>query len=452
MKRKLDIPCKNCGKYFHPTRLKSIFCCRECGIAYNKAHGKYKKSEETKAKLSAAHKGKTPWNKGRKMTEEEIDKMKASVKAAWTEEKKEAQRLKQKEVWSNPELLAKHSARCKEHMTEEYKQFIAEKTMEAMATDIVKQHMHESFNRPEVKEKRMKTNQERYGVNWIVQSTLYTKENFKGETNNKWDAFLNIPNKSREYPIENYIYDFKINNTLIEINPTYTHNSTNTTWYNNKYIVETDYHLTKSQMAWKHGFECIHVWDWDNKYKIKNLLISPKYSVNYKECQVKQVDMTTAIEFLHKYSIINATNDITLAIGIYYENVLITVSTYTNNTNKNISDYKLLNFANNGEYISYKDAIFILHIHFIAKYNPTSIAHYNDNSKFDKTLFEKLGYIPVHTTKPISHLYNTQTKLHYISTNIDNAFKNNLLDNNYVEVYDCGQTEYIWKDPNLLDE
>ena len=116
-----------------------------------------KKSEETKAKLAAAHKGKAPWNKGRKMTQEEIDKMKAYVKAAWTEEKKEAQRLKQKEVWSNPELLAKHSARCKEHMTEEYKQVIAEKTMKAMATDIVKQHMHESFNRPEVKEKRMKT-------------------------------------------------------------------------------------------------------------------------------------------------------------------------------------------------------------------------------------------------------------------------------------------------------
>jgi len=262
-------------------------------------------------------------------------------------------------------------------------------------------------------------------------------------------CFLNILNKSREYPIENYIYDFKINNTLIEINPTYTHNSTNTTWYNNKYIVETDYHLTKSQMAWKYGFECIHVWDWDNKYKIKNLLIPPKYSIDYKECQIKQIDMTTAIEFLHKYSIINVTNDITVAIGIYYNDVLIAVSAYMNNINNDMLDYKLLNFANNGEYISYKDAIFILHEYFINNYNPISIIYYNDDSKFDKVLFEKLGYTLVRTTKPMSHLYNTQTKLHYISADIDDTFKKDLLNDNYVEVYDCGQTEYLWKATNF---
>ena len=159
--------------------------------------------------------------------------------------------------------------------------------------------------------------------------------------------------------------------------------------------------------------------------------------------------MTTTIEFLHKYSITDVTNSIILAIGIYYDDVLIAVSAYINNVNENPSDYKLLTFANNGEYISYKDAIFILHESFINKYNPTSITYYNDDSKFDKALFEKLGYFSISTTKPISHLYNTQTKLHYVSTDIDDTFKKGLLSDKYVEVYDCGQTEYIWKAPNL---
>lgn len=92
----------------------------------------YKKSDETKAKLSAARMGKDPWNKGHKMTQEEIDKMKAYVKAAWTEEKREAQRIRQKEIWSNPELLAKHSARCKEHMTDAYKEEISRRTKVAI--------------------------------------------------------------------------------------------------------------------------------------------------------------------------------------------------------------------------------------------------------------------------------------------------------------------------------
>lgn len=138
MKKKEDIRCPNCGKLFHPARKESKFCCRQCGIEYNKAHGVYKKSDEMKAKMSAARMGKDPWNKGRKMTKEEIDKMKASVKAAWTEEKREAQRVKQKEIWSDPERLAKHSARCKEHMTEAYKEEISRKTRAAMQRKEVK--------------------------------------------------------------------------------------------------------------------------------------------------------------------------------------------------------------------------------------------------------------------------------------------------------------------------
>ena len=69
MKKKEDIACLNCGKMFHPARKESKFCCRECGIEYNKSHGKYAKSEEQKAKMSAARMGKEPWYKGRKCTE-----------------------------------------------------------------------------------------------------------------------------------------------------------------------------------------------------------------------------------------------------------------------------------------------------------------------------------------------------------------------------------------------
>jgi predicted nucleic acid-binding Zn-ribbon protein len=202
MKKKEDIACPNCGKLFHPARKESKFCCRQCGIEYNKAHGLYKKSDEMKAKLSAARTGKDPWNKGRKMTQEEIDKMKVAVKAAWTEEKKETQRIKQKEVWANPELLKRHSRLIQDKMTEEIKQLISKHTKLAMQREDVKQHIHESFNRSEVKEKRKITNNERYGVNWIVQSELYTKAGFKGKTNDRWDNFLDFDNKKREFPLE----------------------------------------------------------------------------------------------------------------------------------------------------------------------------------------------------------------------------------------------------------
>ena len=84
MKKKEDIACLNCGKMFHPARKESKFCCRECGIQYNKEHGKYNKSDEQKAKLSAARIGKVPWNKGRKCTENELKRMSETSKEFWS--------------------------------------------------------------------------------------------------------------------------------------------------------------------------------------------------------------------------------------------------------------------------------------------------------------------------------------------------------------------------------
>ena len=97
MKKKADIACLNCGKLFHPVRKESKFCCRECGIQYNKEHGVMKKTEEQRKKLSEAHMGKEPWNKGKKSSPEAIAKFKESIKGVWTDEKKEQQRVKQKE-------------------------------------------------------------------------------------------------------------------------------------------------------------------------------------------------------------------------------------------------------------------------------------------------------------------------------------------------------------------
>ena len=69
-----------------------------------------------------------------------------------------------------------------------------------------------------------------------------------------------------EKPIGNYSYDIEIlnKNILIEIDPTYTHNSTNGYYIKAKYKEPKDkyYHYNKTKLALESGYVCIHKFDW----------------------------------------------------------------------------------------------------------------------------------------------------------------------------------------------
>lgn len=63
----------------------------------------------------------------------------------------------------------------------------------------------------------------------------------------------------REFHINGYSYDFKIENILVEINPTITHNSL-VNVFGGKPLSQ-DYHKSKTLAAQKAGYRCVHVWD-----------------------------------------------------------------------------------------------------------------------------------------------------------------------------------------------
>lgn len=63
-------------------------------------------SEETRRKISEGRKGKTAWNKGIKMTEEERLAMIERVKNAWTDEKRAKQSEILKKAYSDPTVRA----------------------------------------------------------------------------------------------------------------------------------------------------------------------------------------------------------------------------------------------------------------------------------------------------------------------------------------------------------
>lgn len=124
----------------------------------------------------------------------------------------------------------------------------------------------------------------RYGVKWYTLSDeIHEKNNCVSKINK------NIAKKleekgiefSQEYRLNNYSYDFKIGNYLIEIDPTVTHNLD---WcpFGNSKILPVDYHRKKSLNAINNKFICVHIFDWMNFDYYLGLILSGDLKVRDK--------------------------------------------------------------------------------------------------------------------------------------------------------------------------
>ena len=97
--------------------------------------------------------------------------------------------------------------------------------------------------------------------------------------------------------------------------------------------------------------------------------------------------------------------------------------------------------------------------HFIKDYSPTSIISYCDNSKFSGKVYNQLGFDLIDYGKPSKHWYNIKTNQHITDNLLRQRGFDQLFGTNYgkgtsneelmklhdfVEVYDCGQSKYVW--------
>lgn len=131
---------------------------------------------------------------------------------------------------------------------------------------------------------------ERYGDDFYAKLFKLAQEatgNHESVTNTKFADLLDKHNirYTREYTIENYIYDFKLLDypIVIEINPTYTHTVMGSHY--NKFEYEPKfikYHLDKTNTANKHNIFCIHIWQWDDWLDVINLIIDNKIPIEDK--------------------------------------------------------------------------------------------------------------------------------------------------------------------------
>lgn len=358
------------------------------------------------------------------------------------------------------EILTKRKNTNLEKYGAEYPQTTTEIKEKIRRTNLERYGKPSGFNYEKIKQ----TNLEKYGVAYTcLLPQCQNKGGMISKINLRFKAKLDelgIKNEL-EFRLENKSYDIKCDNVLIEINPTFTHNSSKVEW-KGKFKIEPKeegYHQEKTIIANKNGYRCIHVWDWDDEDKLLEILKEKKtlYARNLIIGKVSKKDTTL---FLEKYHLQNSCNGQEICLGLYKNSELIEIMTFGKPRYNKHYEWELLRLCTKSEYkvVGGAEKLFK---YFIKQYNPKSIISYCDNSKFSGNVYLKLGMKLKTFGQPSKHWFNIFTFRHitdnllrqrgYSQLHKDTIHQKGesnellMLENGYLEMYDCGQSTYTWK-------
>ena len=310
-------------------------------------------------------------------------------------------------------------------------------------------------------QKAEETCMQRYGMKSILLPNVRNASNGNNSGINKLFADILKQNNidySREFVLGTYSYDFKIGNILVELNPTITHFSTDICIGHYK-AKSKDYHYNKSKFALDNGYRCICIWDWDNIDKVIDIF-KEKTVLYARNLNIKEVNKCDCDIFLNTYHLQNTCKGQDIRLGLYLNDELVEIITFGKPRYTKKYEYELLRLCTKSEYriVGGAERLFKEFLH---NYQEASVISYCDTSKFSGDVYNRLGMTLVESGKPSKHWYNISTHRHitdnllrkngYSQLHKDTIHKkgeNNetlMLENGYLEIYDCGQETYIWK-------
>lgn len=310
----------------------------------------------------------------------------------------------------------------------------------------------------EVKEKMKNTNLEKYGVEWACQrAEAHNSRNSLSKPNQFISSILDEMGISyeREFYLNGYTYDFKIGDVLLEINPSATHNI-NFNPFDKRKRLDKNYHKHKTLNANVRGYECIHIWSWDDPKEVLENAFSSKKSIGARECSIKTVSKEDAKRFLIENHLQGDCNKKKVSIGLYKDDELVQLLVMGSSRYNSKYEWEILRLATRRD-LNIKGGASRLYKYFENEYSPSSVISYCDLSKFSGRVYEAMGFTSDREPKPSCHWYNLKTGHHILDSSVrakgaDKILKTNygkntdnnaiMLENGYVQVFDCGQKRF----------
>ena len=260
----------------------------------------------------------------------------------------------------------------------------------------------------------------------------------------------------REFKLLKYSYDFRIGNTLIEINPTITHTAS-LSIYDADYSKYKSYHKEKSQLAEENGFRCIHVWDWTNLDILLDIINPNKKKLYARKCSCRVIDKKIANSFIDENHLQGSCKGNIYNFGLYFNEQLVEIISFGKSRYDKTCDLELLRSCTLLGYIVI-GGLEKLWKFALKNIQADKIVSYCDKSVFSGKSYLKLGFVYA-SCSVNKHWYNIKTKQHILDSylnaqGVDRIFKTNygkgtsnhdlMLQNGFLEVYDAGQAKYIF--------
>lgn len=242
-------------------------------------------------------------------------------------------------------------------------------------------------------------------------------------------------------------------NVAIEYNGLYWHSETQG---KDKY-----YHVTKTNLCEERGIHLIQIFEdeWENKFSIiknrlKNILGITPYKLGARQCEVREIDNNLSKKFLEKYHI-QGYCTASIRLGLFYKNRMVALMTFGKSRfNKNY-DWELLRYVTIGNFNIIGGAGKLLS-HFRSNYTG-SIISYADRRWSQGELYKSLGFTELKSSEPAyfyakdgmrySRVMFQKHKLKDILEIYDENLseRENMENNGYHRLYDCGTKVFILK-------
>ena len=235
-------------------------------------------------------------------------------------------------------------------------------------------------------------------------------------------------------------------------------------FHSDYYKEKPTYHMEKTEECAKKGIRLVHIFEDEWVFskdividRLSTILKKPSTQRLYaRKCEIRMIKYENVDLFLRKNHI-QGPFKTSINIGLYSDNELVSVMTFSKARFTKKYDYELIRYCSKIGY-SVVGGASRMFKHFIKTYNPKTVISYADKRWSNGDLYRKIGFTEIGSSKPdyyyikppeirrMSRVKFQKHKLKNILQSYDGSATEyrNMRNNGYYRIYDCGNLIFVY--------